>query len=88
MKQHNFWKRTAAGIMAVLLVFGSAPLTGMSEVFERTAIVASADDEPTTISANTFEVGTTTQYKIVNGKYYKTSASATATQAKADITGQ
>ena len=42
MKKHNFWKRTAAGILALCLVFGATPMTGMQTVFEMPSIVAKA----------------------------------------------
>ena len=45
MRKHSFWKRTAAGILAVCLVFGSVPMTGLSPVFERFSIVASASPD-------------------------------------------
>ena len=41
----NFWKKTAAGLMALLIVAGASPVAPFSQVFERSAITASADGD-------------------------------------------
>ncbi len=38
----NFWKKTAAGLMALLIVAGVSPVAPFSQVFEGTAITVSA----------------------------------------------
>lgn len=46
MKRNSFWKRTAAGILAVCLVFGSVPMAGAQVgLFDRAGIVANAAPE-------------------------------------------
>lgn len=90
MKQHDFWKRTAAGILAVLLVCGSVPLAGVSDVFEQVSIVASAETNYVVGNGTTeFAVPTATgdTVTISNTKYYKTTASTTPKTAAADLKG-
>ena len=41
----NFWKKTAAGLLALLIVVGASPVAPFSQVFERSAITASADGD-------------------------------------------
>lgn len=41
----NFWKKTAAGLLALLIVAGASPVAPFSQVFERSAITASADGD-------------------------------------------
>ena len=44
MKHNNFWKRTAAGLLALLIVAGYTPLAnvGGGGLFDRIAITANA----------------------------------------------
>lgn len=90
MKQHNFWKRTAAGIMAVLLVFGSAPLTGMPEIFERTAIVASAIAETTVRENAVLAVPTVSgdTITIAANQYFKTTGADSPVKEESAISGK
>jgi len=38
----NFWKKTAAGLLALLIVTGSTPVQPLSQMFDRAAVMASA----------------------------------------------
>ena len=38
----NFWKKTAAGLLALLIVTGSTPVQPLSQMFDRAAVTASA----------------------------------------------
>lgn len=40
--KNRFWKKTAAGLLALLIVAGGTPIQPLSQVFEKTAITASA----------------------------------------------
>lgn len=42
--KRNFWKKTAAGIMAVMILSGGVPILDMPGLFEKSAITAKADD--------------------------------------------
>ncbi|MBR2087570.1 MAG: InlB B-repeat-containing protein, partial [Oscillospiraceae bacterium] len=67
MRKHSFWKRTAAGILAVCLVFGSVPMTGIGGggLFSRTAITARATEDSETFDTNTYDsTYTGTHFKI------------------------
>ena len=43
--KNRFWKKTAAGLLALLIVAGASPVAPFSQVFERSAITASADGD-------------------------------------------
>ena len=55
----SFWKKTAAGLLALLIVAGGTPIQPLSQVFEKTAITASAAstvDVPCSVDTSSFEV--------------------------------
>ena len=55
----NFWKKTAAGLLALLIVAGGTPIQPLSKVFEKTAITASAAstvDVPCSVDTSSFDV--------------------------------
>lgn len=55
----NIWKKTAAGLLALLIVAGGTPIQPLSQVFDKTAITASAAstvDVPGSVDESSFEV--------------------------------
>ncbi len=65
--KRNFWKKTAAGIMAVMILAGGVPKLDMPGLFEKSAITAKADN----VTIHEVTTGSDLEYWVESGAYVK-----------------